>query len=89
MSVQPRVQDPDHVIETVGTADGGESLTAADSAGADKSMEGGEGKLRLRERQPSLVAQPGVPARCCFLVAPGLLVEGQQQRQGVPKRKLR
>lgn len=56
MSVQPRVQDPDHVIETVGTADGGESLTAADSAGADKSMEGGEGKLRLRKRQPSLVA---------------------------------
>jgi hypothetical protein len=29
MSVQPLVQDPDHVIETVGTADGGESLTAA------------------------------------------------------------
>lgn len=56
MSVQPRVQDPDHVIETAGTANGGESLTAADSAEADKSMEGGEGKLRLRERQPSLVA---------------------------------
>jgi hypothetical protein len=88
-SVQPGVEDAGHIIETVHVADRDESLTAAGSAGAGKGVECGEGKLCLGERQPRLVAQPGVPARCCSLEAPGLLIERQQQqRLGVRERDL-
>jgi hypothetical protein len=34
VGVEPSVEDPDGVIEVVGSADRHESLTAADSAGA-------------------------------------------------------
>jgi hypothetical protein len=61
-SVQPGVEDFDRTIETVHVADGNENLTAADSAGATQRMERGEGELCLREGQPSLVAEPCVPA---------------------------
>jgi hypothetical protein len=54
--VQPGLQHSDHIIEAVTSADRDESLTAADSAGASQGLERGEGKLRLRERQPGLGA---------------------------------
>jgi hypothetical protein len=79
--VQPSVEDSDSIIETVGAADCDEGLTAADSARAAQGLERGEGKLRLGERQPSLGAEPGVPARCRSFEAPRLLVECQQQQR--------
>jgi hypothetical protein len=82
--VEPSVQDSDRVIQTVGATDRDERLTASESAGAAQGLERGEGKLRLRERQPDLGTQPGVPARGCSLKSPWLLVKRQQQqRQGV------
>jgi hypothetical protein len=54
--LQPSVEHSDHLIETMGAADRDEGLATADSAGAGKGVEGRERKLRLRERQPSLVA---------------------------------
>jgi hypothetical protein len=80
MGVQPTVEHSDSIIETVGGADRYEGLTAADSAGAGEGVEGSERELCLRERELSLAAQPGVPARGCFLEPPGLLVERQQQQ---------
>jgi hypothetical protein len=77
--IEPGVEKPDCVIETVGAADRHESPTAADSAGTSKRLECGEGKLRLRERQASFGAQPGVPARSRRLEPPRLLFERQQQ----------
>jgi hypothetical protein len=90
VGVQPSVEDSDGIVETVGAADRDESLSAADSAGATQRMERGEGELCLREGQPSLVAEPGVPARRGSFEAPRLLVERQQQqRQGVREGNLR
>jgi hypothetical protein len=42
--VQPTVEHSDSIIETVGGADGYEGLSAADSAGAGKGVEGREGE---------------------------------------------
>ena len=81
MGLQPRAEHSDHIIEPVRVADGDESLTAADSPRAAQGLKRGEGKLRLRERQPGLGTKPGVPARCCSLEPPRLLVECQQKRR--------
>jgi hypothetical protein len=71
-------------------ANADERVTAADRARTGECMERGDGKLRLRERQPRLVAQPGVPAGRCRFEAPRLLVERQQQqRESVGERDLR
>ena len=78
--LQPGVEDPDSVIESVRVADGDQGLSAAASPGAGKGLERSECELRLRERQPSLVAQPCVPARRGRLEAPRLQVERQKQQ---------
>jgi hypothetical protein len=67
--VEPSVEDSHGVIEAVGAADCDESLTAADSTGAGKGMERGQGKLCLRKRQPNLSTETRVPARRCCLAA--------------------
>src|SRR5687768_16810122 len=73
--LEPTVEHSDSIIETVGGADRDESLTAADRALAPKGLERGEREVRLGKRQPGLGTQPGVPARCCSLEPPRLLVE--------------
>jgi hypothetical protein len=78
VGVQPGVEDSDGIIEAVRTADRDERLSAADSARPGKGVEGREAQLCLGERELSLVAQPRVPARRCFLEPPRLLVERQQ-----------
>jgi hypothetical protein len=84
VGVQPSFQDFDGILKMVAAADRGESLSAADSAGAAKGLERGEGKLRLGKRQVGLGAETCVPARRRFLEPPRLLVKRQQQqRQGV------
>jgi hypothetical protein len=56
VGVQPTVEHSDRIVETVGGADCYEGLTAADSAGAGKGVEGRERELCLRERELGLVA---------------------------------
>jgi hypothetical protein len=89
VGVQPSVEHAHHVIETVTVADGDESLTAADSAWASQGLECGEGRLRLREHQPSLGTQPGVPARCCSLERHGSGRTRATAATGVRERNLR
>jgi hypothetical protein len=79
--LEPSVEDPDDIVEAVHVSDRDESLTTGDSVLAREGLERGEGKLRLRERQPGLGTKPGVRARSCFLETPRLLVERQQQRR--------
>jgi hypothetical protein len=51
---KPGVEDPDRVIETVGTADRNEGLTTDNRTGASQGVERGHRQLRLRER-PRLI----------------------------------
>ena len=44
VGVQPDIEDPDHIIETVGATDRDERLTAAESAGPTQGLiNGGQG----------------------------------------------
>jgi hypothetical protein len=74
------LRTPDHIFETVRIADRAEGLSASDHAGAGQRIKRGDGKLRISQREPSLVAEPCVAARGCSLEPPRLLVEGQPQR---------
>jgi hypothetical protein len=47
VGVEPGFEDPEGIIETVGAADRGERVTAADGAGATQCLERGEGELGL------------------------------------------
>jgi hypothetical protein len=87
--VQPGVEHAHRAIETVGAAERSQRLPARDRPGSAHGIQGADGQLRLREGQPGLGAEPGVPARRRRLVAPRLLFERQQQeRQSVGERDL-
>lgn len=59
-------------------ADRNERLTTSNRPRADQGVERGDGELRLRERQASLGAGPGVPARRRRVEPRRLLFERQQ-----------
>ena len=87
---QPGVEYRDRIIEAVRVADGDERLTAVDRVGTGESIEGGDGKLRLRERQSRLVARPGMPPGSRRVEPPRLLVEREEEEcKRVGKRHLR
>jgi hypothetical protein len=76
--VQPSVDDADDILETVGSTDRYESLTAADSTWPTQGLESGERELGLGKRHPALPAQASVPTRRGSFKAPRLLLERQQ-----------
>jgi hypothetical protein len=87
---QPTVEHAHRVLEAVRLAEGDQRVTAGDGVGTGERIEGGNGKLRLRKRQPRLVAEPSMPTGRRRLEPPRLLVERQQQqRQRVRERHLR
>ena len=80
-SAQPGVEYPDRIIEAVRVADGDERLTAVDRVGTGESIEGGDGKLCLPERQSRLVARPGMPPGSRRVEPPRLLVEREEEEE--------
>jgi hypothetical protein len=86
----PSVEHAHRVIKAVRLAAGDKRLTAGHGAVAGQRIERGDGELRLGERRPRLVAEPGVPAGRCRLEPRRLLIERQQQqRERVSERHLR